>query len=388
MNPLVFLDCARMGIDPNFNESRVSPLQEPLKAVPQPAKKHDDFAHRPWLFCRDIGLDRVQNELAAAPICGNAIVAIGSGFAPFDIAAVRGTLAGKQAQSIQHIILVDCSTRIQALWNKFLPMIQMFTDPNMLINLFRMALTDPRAYTPWYAGDKVLTPAQCALEELELLSAVNNALNEGAAVAPNAAMKAQSLKLCRDAMQGIDPWVQAEMKREIAELEALAPGAMPAGFVLQKNNNSWLSDKARYDRIRKMHITFVRMDLFDEKAVGKLREILDKQGITIDTLYLSNVGDFAKDQGEGAQKAFAAAKRILRARTFAWVVEAAFQEKPVQLLVDGKVMTRFLRKISMIKSISRELVVKGRVSELAPTLFPGNGPAIAAEINSFLFPTG
>jgi hypothetical protein len=79
------------------------------------------------------------------------------------------------------------------------------------------------------------------------------------------------------------------------------------------SGNSWLSTQAKYAKIRNIfnqgHFIFKRLDLFNSLSVRALSQAISKLNLTLDTVYLSNVREYA--EGESALSRFQASVQEL-----------------------------------------------------------------------------
>jgi hypothetical protein len=64
--------------------------------------------------------------------------------------------------------------------------------------------------------------------------------------------------------------------------------------------SSWLSSEESYSRIQQIfqnkNFVFIRGDLFKSETTKKVAEILQQKGLFLDTLYLSNLREYAEVQ--------------------------------------------------------------------------------------------
>ncbi len=176
--------------------------------------------------------DKVLQQLQRLPRIGNAVLGV-SGLASLNIASVR--------EGITDVYIFDLADSVAHFWMKLVPILA--------------------------ACEDIEQAAQAIGEELENSSSVYFRQAE-----------------CDSLDEELDPEerIQRIVQSAISRLD---------GEITSKT--SFLSDPVRYARIHQLakegHIHFAKGDLTDKRNVNKIVSYFKSQGITLDTIYLSNI---------------------------------------------------------------------------------------------------
>lgn len=347
MGPMGF-DPSKLGFDLS---ARTNVMAEPLSKVPSPPKdSFDDYLHRPFLFCRELGLDTTLEKLKKRPRYGNTVIGIGSGFTVLDLSAVRGVGAAGWQPSIEHIVIVDRGKRIQELWNVMIRLISSSGNRQFFMQMLSLTLSDQAVHNQWYKGSPT-SPHSDANETLEEFSRIV-LTNPGAQAAASQKKGQQPANFMAQRMKAM----------EAGALKSTAPQQVAKGLAVQQamaqaptapNFLSWMSSDENFQRIKKATITFVRIDLFNVEAVTKLRAILNQQKAVIDTVYLSNVEEFTStvkpsETAMSTQEAFKKAVKVLTDETQAVLVTSKREAHLTQVNLGGTIISRHLPRQQMV----------------------------------------
>lgn len=250
-----------------------APLIGQLGASVPRCHDYTDSMHRLFLTTNESGQKNTLEKLAESPLVGDAIVGPFSFFL-LNAAAKRGTDIGLPdwyAPKIRHIIVCDRSLAVEQFCVELQKLIK-------LVNQFEDQLQNPR--------EDLINDTEVTIEEN-----LDNFF-------PGLPSPAHSQAL------GIRAIVH--LKREI------------------DSRLSWLSNDTSFSDIlqifRENQFHFVKMDLADPKAALALTNELAQQNITIDTLYMSNIEEYAIQENRSQE--YARSLQILISRTLGYVVDA------------------------------------------------------------------
>jgi len=209
----------------------------PLDAIPSSPGK-DDYDHSVRLETNELEQEKTYELLAKEPIQGNAVIGV-AGFFLLNVVALRGTRCDQAQGSIDHIILIDRSLRVEHFWKEMQPIISSATTRFGVLNKVHELIESHKER--YFSGGKETCDEYIAIE-MHLLS------------------------------------------------KNLAAGV------------SWLSSDEQFRRVKRIFdnqtFIFKRLDLCDLDAFTQLGQILKERKISIDTAYISNCMEFVIPQPE------------------------------------------------------------------------------------------
>jgi len=221
------------------------PFNQCLDPIPS-CKGWDDGYHRLFLTTNEINQADSLFTLAKHKVTGNTIIGV-SGFFTLNAASALGTYCSKPGSEIENIILIDRSLRVEHFWKQMQVIITSSSKKEEVISKVTDLLK--KEQTRYYP--------------------------EG------------STSLCLTT--GI--YTKISTEGSVAEyLKELDDEVLCA--------HSWLSSDDKFARIKRIfdnkHFIFKRMDLFESEPIEAMGKILKERNITVDTIYLSNVYEYAK----------------------------------------------------------------------------------------------
>lgn len=217
-----------------------------FSSIPQCNTSYDDYNHRLFLTSNERGFDQTLEKYAQAEATGNTLIGV-SGFFILDLAAAR-----QVKPLIKNIILLDRSDRVQFFWHAINEIVK--TSSHFL-----------------EATQKI---------KQHLLNEKNRYFSSG--------------------------WDYNDDKRYEFTLSTLENHI--------RLNLSWLSSEEKYGKIHKIFIknrfTFLKLDFFEDRSFPDLANCLKTKNYQVDTLYLSNIWEYA-DSLEQRQNYYRNIKQII-----------------------------------------------------------------------------
>ncbi|MES2122631.1 MAG: hypothetical protein V4492_07640 [Chlamydiota bacterium] len=189
----------------------------------------DSWKYRVFLHSNEDCQEETLQMLSEKPVAGNTAVGV-SGFFLLDAVAAR---SDKGSSTIENIVLIDCSLRIEHFWKEMERIMGESSVRMEVIDKVRGLLENEKER--YFCGSSCRDPAEVAKSEV------------------------------------------AHFDKGVTE------------------GRSWLSKDENFEKIKKIFdakkFVFLRMDLVDTSSIGVLCEVLKSQSLSVDMLYASNVTD-------------------------------------------------------------------------------------------------
>lgn len=232
----------------------------------------DSYTHRPLVATNETGQAKTLETLKKSERIGTGFIGVGGFF----------NLNAASRRKLDVIILIDCGLRVGDFWQDVEEIIRTNDNRQEVISKIQMLLR--RNASQYFTGGSALS--------------------------------------------GLDnPDTVAEIEIENFQREI-------------DQNLSWLSDNERFNKIKKIFrdscFFFMQADLFDPNQMEDIRSILQGAKITVDTIYLSNLGEYA-DGTLQRSRYITAMKKLIAPKTH--VISGHFStemEDPMQFIRQKK----------------------------------------------------
>lgn len=199
-----------------------------------------DYGHRLFLTTNEEGQDSTLEKLSRHELNGDTIVGV-SGFFILNAASCRGITSEHSREGIRNIIVLDKSIPLEDFWENTVRIVKTSSDRFEVADRIEKLLMDKR---------KLYYGYNCCC----------------------------------------DGCLQEDVKSRIRRLRCEIT-----------SGQSWLSSDLRFERIKRIfgenRFVFKRVDLCDSATVHDIASRMRACGMKLDMVYLSNVREYAEDDG-------------------------------------------------------------------------------------------
>lgn len=226
-----------------FNQKDLIPsakFQNDFASIPDsiPETREQEFC----LSTNELDQMKTLDTMKREPLVGDALLSV-STFHGLNVFAARGK---KNKQTLNYIIMIDNSLRVQFFWKEI---------------------------------QKIVS--ECSLKE-DAFKAVKSLILEQSELFWNSSLKFWSRKDQR--YKNSKEWTEEAIQKLDEEV--------------CHTKLSWLSTQKRYEKVKRVfekgHFVFKCIDLCDHAKVRILSKVINELGITLDTVYISNIPEWVE----------------------------------------------------------------------------------------------
>ena len=228
--PVYNFDSIGSSLEFHFSEDEQSPFSSCLDAI-APCEGKDGPTYQLCLVSNEAEHVKTIQKLNTLPVTGRVCIGV-SCFFTLDAVAAKASLLKKKGGTIDHILIIDCSLKVEHFWQKMQQIVLESGDRHVALQAVKDLLMKEKER--YYGNILKRNPERTAKRFLQIL------------------------------------------KQEVRE-----------------DQISWLSTDRRFKKIKAIfeggRFLFKRANLKDTEAMKAIAEVLKERELKVDMLYLSNV---------------------------------------------------------------------------------------------------